>query len=212
MEDDQLVEVMFDRSDQDRLVGGIYLGKVEAVIPGIQAAFVDIGVAKAGFLHVSDLNWDSNESGAKRTNSGGRRRDRRYPAIQDKIKKGQSIIVQVTKEPIGTKGPKLTGQISLPGRFLVYMPGSYHVGVSRKIEDRGERSRLRKLAKEILPDDAGGIIVRTVSEELNRESFQKEFKRLSSRWRKILKKKESLQAPAPLQREASLISLSLIHI
>ena len=70
MEDDQLVEVMFDRSDQDRLVGGIYLGKVEAVIPGIQAAFVDIGVAKAGFLHVSDLNWDSNESGAKRTNSG----------------------------------------------------------------------------------------------------------------------------------------------
>ena len=206
MEDDQLVEVMFDRSDQDRLVGGIYLGKVEAVIPGIQAAFVDIGVAKAGFLHVSDLNWDSNESGAKRTNSGGRRRDRRYPAIQDKIKKGQSIIVQVTKEPIGTKGPKLTGQISLPGRFLVYMPGSYHVGVSRKIEDRGERSRLRKLAKEILPDDAGGIIVRTVSEELNRESFQKEFKRLSSRWRKILKKKESLQAPAPLQREASLIS------
>jgi ribonuclease G len=208
MEDEKLVEVMFDRSDQDRLVGGIYLGKVEAVIPGIQAAFVDIGSGKAGFLHVSDLDWNHDESGETRSKSGRGRRDRRFPAIQDKIKKGQSIIVQVTKEPISTKGPKLTTQISLPGRFLVYMPGSYHVGVSRKIEDRGERSRLRKLAKEVLPQDGdgGGIIVRTVSEELNRETFEKEFKRLSSNWTEILKKKDSLQAPAPLQREASLIS------
>ena len=206
MEDEKLVEVMFDRSDQDRLVGGIYLGKVEAVIPGIQAAFVDIGSAKAGFLHVSDLEWDHDQSGRTGGNTAKGRRDRRFPAIQDRIKKGQSIIVQVTKEPISTKGPKLTSQISLPGRFLVYMPGSYHVGVSRKIEDRSERSRLRKLAKEILPKDGGGIIIRTVSEELNRETFEKEFKRLSSTWEEILKKKETLESPAPLQREASLIS------
>jgi len=114
--------------------------------------------------------------------------------------------VQVTKEPISTKGSRLTAQISLPGRFLVYMPGSSHVGVSRKIEDREERARLRTLAQGILPKDSGGIIVRTVSEELNEDTFRKEFKRLSSSWRKILKKKEGAKAPALLRREAKLIS------
>ena len=141
---------------------------MEAVLPGIQAAFVDIGTEKAGFLHVSDLEMedDDDENGG----GGRRRRDRKYPPIQDHIRKGQEIIVQVTKEPIGTKGPRLTAEISLPGRFLVYMPGSSRVGVSRKIEDREERSRLRKLAKEVLPKDEGGMIVRTVSEELSQNS------------------------------------------
>ena len=206
MEDGQLVEMMLDRADQGRLLGDIYLGKVEAVLPGIQAAFVDIGTDKAGFLHVSDLEMgdDDDENGG---GGGGRnRRDRKYPPIQDHIRKGQEIIVQVTKEPIGTKGPRLTAEISLPGRFLVYMPGSSRVGVSRKIEDREERSRLRKLAKGVLPKDKGGIIVRTVSEELNQETFKKDFKRLSSKWRKILKKREGAKAPSPLHGEAKLIS------
>ena len=204
MEDGQLAEMMLDRADQGRLLGDIYLGKVEAVLPGIQAAFVDIGTEKAGFLHVSDLEMedDDDENGG----GGRRRRDRKYPPIQDHIRKGQEIIVQVTKEPIGTKGPRLTAEISLPGRFLVYMPGSSRVGVSRKIEDREERSRLRKLAKEVLPKDEGGIIVRTVSEELNQETFKKDFKRLSSKWRKILKKREGVKAPSPLHGEAKLIS------
>ncbi len=139
MEDGQLVEMMLDRADQGRLLGDIYLGKVEAVLPGIQAAFVDIGTDKAGFLHVSDLEMgnDDDENGG---GGGGRRgRDRKYPPIQDHIRKGQEIIVQVTKEPISSKGPRLTAEISLPGRFLVYMPGSSRVGVSRKIEDREER-------------------------------------------------------------------------
>ena len=138
LEDRKLVELMFDRPDQDRLVGDIFLGKVEAVLPGIQAAFVDIGTDKAGFLHASDLDngeEDEDENG----NGGGRRRKRREVPIQDLIRQGQEILVQVTKEPIGTKGPRLTTQISLPGRFLVFMPGSGHVGVSKKIEDRGER-------------------------------------------------------------------------
>ncbi len=206
MEDGQLVEMMLARADQGRLLGDIYLGKVEAVLPGIQAAFVDIGTDKAGFLHVSDLDMgdDDDENGG---GGGGRRgRDRKYPPIQDHIRKGQEIIVQVTKEPISTKGPRLTAEISLPGRFLVYMPGSSRVGVSRKIEDREERSRLRKLAKGVLPEDAGGIIVRTVGEELNQETFEKDFKRLSSRWRKILKKREGVKAPSPLHGEAKLIS------
>ena len=204
MEDEQLVELMFDRPDQGRLLGDIYLGKVEAVLPGIQAAFVDIGTDKAGFLHASDLETgdDDEENGG----GGRRRRPKQYPPIQDLIKKGQKVVVQVTKEPISTKGPRLTAQISLPGRFLVYMPGSSHVGVSRKIEDRDERSRLRKLAKSILPKDSGGIIVRTVSEELNEDTFRKEFKRLSANWKKTLKIKEGAKAPALLHREAKLIS------
>ena len=204
MEDEQLVEILFDRPDQGRLLGDIYLGKVEAVLPGIQAAFVDIGTDKAGFLHVSDL-----ETGEEEDDNGGggrRRRPKNYPPIQDLIKKDQKVVVQVTKEPISTKGPRLTAQISLPGRFLVYMPGSSHVGVSRKIEDRDERSRLRKLAKSILPANSGGIIVRTVSEELNEDTFEKEFKRLNAIWKKILKKKEGAKAPALLHREAKLIS------
>ena len=103
MEDEQLGEMMLDRADHDRLLGDIYLGKVEAVLPGIQAAFVDIGTDKAGFLHVSDLEMgdDDDDNGG----GGRRRRDRKYPPIQDHVKKGQEIIVQVTKEPISTKGP-----------------------------------------------------------------------------------------------------------
>ena len=204
MEDGQLVELMFDRPDQARLLGDIYLGKVEAVLPGIQAAFVDIGTDKAGFLHVADLDTGDDEE----ENGGGgrRRRPKKYPPIQDLIKKGQQVVVQVTKEPIGTKGPRLTAEVSLPGRFLVYMPGSSHVGVSRKIEDRDERSRLRKLAKGILPKNSGGIIVRTVSEELNEDTFRKDFKRLSENWKKILKKREGAKAPALLHREAKLVS------
>ncbi len=152
MEDGQLAEMMLDRADQGRMLGDIYLGKVEAVLPGIQAAFVDIGTEKAGFLHVSDLEVGDEDD----ENGGGRRRrDRKYPPIQDSIRKGQEIIVQVTKEPISTKGPRLTAEISLPGRFLVYMPGSSRVGVSRKIEDREERSRLRKLAKGYFPRTRG---------------------------------------------------------
>ncbi len=205
MEDGQLVEIMFDRPDQGRLLGDIYLGKVEAVLPGIQAAFVDIGTEKAGFLHVSDI--DRGEEEDENGGGGGRRRRKRtYPPIQGLVQKGQEVVVQVTKEPIGTKGPRLTAHVSLPGRFLVYMPGSSHVGVSRKIEDREERARLRKLAKSILPKDSGGIIVRTVSEELNQDTFEKEFKRLSSNWRRVLKKKEGVKAPSPLHREAKLIS------
>ncbi len=204
MEDGQLVEMMFDRPDQGRLLGDLYLGRVEAVLPGIQAAFVDIGTDKAGFLHVSDVETgeddDENGRGARR------RRPKKDAGIQELIEKGQQLIVQVTKEAIGTKGPRLTAQVSLPGRFLVYMPGSSHVGVSRKIEDREERARLRKLAKDILPEGGGGVIVRTVSEELNEDTFRKEFKRLSANWRKILKKQEASEAPALLHREAKLIS------
>jgi ribonuclease G len=205
LEDDRLVEIMYDRPDQGRLVGDIFLGRVEAVLPGIQAAFVNIGSEKAGFLHASDLEYEADEDDENGEN-GGRRRNRKEVPIQDVIGQGQDVLVQVTKEPMGTKGPRLTTQISLPGRFLVFMPGSSHIGVSRKIEDRAERARLRKLAKEIVPAGSGGVIVRTVGEELNQVTFEKEFRRLHERWHEIRKKAETAEAPALVHGEAKLVS------
>ncbi|TFH62078.1 MAG: hypothetical protein E4G90_09555, partial [Gemmatimonadales bacterium] len=213
IEDKQLVQIMFDRPDQNRVIGDIFLGRVDAVLPGIQAAFVDIGTEKAGFLHVSDLNFgdeedDDDENG--NGNGGGRGRGRsrptKYPPIQEHVKKGQEILVQVTKEPISTKGPRLTAQISLPGRFLVYMPFSSHVGVSRKIEGRDQRAKLRKMAKQVMPPDSGGMIVRTVGEEVTQERLDKEFRRLNARWEVIQDGDRTKKAPALVHREAKLIS------
>ena len=230
LEDKQLVEIMLDRPDQHRIVGDVYFGRVEAVLPGIQAAFVDIGTDKAGFLHVSDLNYEeieeaktdekgsgknggdaSEADGAKKGGGGGgrgrgRRRPAKYPPIQEHLQKGQTLLVQVTKEPISTKGPRLTAQVSLPGRFLVYMPYSSHTGISRKIEGREQRTRLRKMAKAILPANSGGIIVRTVGEEVTKKKLEHEFGRLRERWLKIDKAAATVQAPALVNREAQLIS------
>jgi ribonuclease G len=209
LEDEVLVELMVERPDSTRIVGDIYLGKVEAVLPGIQAAFVDIGTEKAAFLHVSDVASEDDNGGAEEESgeddeNGSKRRTRRYPPIQELVQKGQDLLVQVTKEPISTKGPRVTAHISLPGRFLVYMPDSDHVGVSRKIEDREERSRLRALAREILPQGAGGIIVRTVGEELTRETFERELKSLLQTWKQIKRKASRVRAPTVVHREAKL--------
>jgi ribonuclease G len=229
MEEGRLVELMLDRADQGRLVGDLYLGKVEAVLPGIQAAFVDIGTEKAGFLHASDLvededdddddepeggngsggvNGNGKESGGGGGGRGGRGRRAKssYPPIQDQLKKGDTLIVQVTKEPISTKGPRLTAQVSLPGRFLVYMPFSTHIGVSRKIDQRDERARLRTMAREVVPAGEAGVIIRTVGEELTREKFEGEFNRLHSAWKKIKRRADSSKAPAKIHGEARLIS------
>ena len=212
LEDDKLVELMFDRPDQGRVVGDIFLGRVEAVLPGIQAAFVDIGTGKAGFLHASDLERDEDEDdedgngGGNGDGNGRGRRPRKHTPIQDQLQKGDEIVVQVTKEPIGTKGPRLTAQVSLPGRFLVYMPYSSHVGVSRKIDDREERRRLKELARDVMPSDDGGVIIRTVGEELTRETFKREFQRLRDTWKKVQRRADSGTAPAEVHREAKLTS------
>ena len=169
LEDDVLVELIVDRPDAARMVGDIYKGRVEAVLPGIQAAFVDIGTEKAAFLHVSDVApWTrttktrspaprptSDDAGNGNGGGGGRGAPRASRRSRTSSRRGRSLLVQVSKEPISTKGPRVTAHISLPGRFLVYMPGSDHVGVSRKIEDREERARLRALAREALPRSRG---------------------------------------------------------
>jgi ribonuclease G len=260
LEDDRLVELLVDRPDHRRTVGDIYLGRVEAVLPGIQAAFVDVGQEKSAFLHASDLlepdeDEDPAEEGdedsegdpgdgsdpppvALEEGSGERRpewrgRDRRrrgrgnggqaernkegetrqreisprraLPNIQDILKKGQTLPVQVTKEPIGTKGCRVTAQISLPGRFLVYMPYASKVGVSRKIESREQRAKLREMVSKLLPKDAGGVIVRTVAEGVTEDHFRREIDSLLALWRKINRKKTFVRrAPALLQRETSL--------
>jgi ribonuclease G len=200
LEDDVLVEFLIERPDAARIVGDIYLGQVQAVLPGIQAAFVEIGTEKAAFLHASDLaEGEDDENG---NGNGGNRRS--APPIQDVVNKGQKLLVQVTKEAISTKGPRVTTQISLPGRFLVLMPQSGHVGVSRKIDDREERSRLRKMAREHLPEDAGGLIIRTAGEELTPSLFKRELKTLLNTWKQIQKKARSAKAPALVHREAGL--------
>jgi ribonuclease G len=204
LEDEVLVELMVDRPDAERIVGDVYLGQVQAVLPGIQAAFVDIGTEKAAFLHVSDVVPEEDEE----DDDDAPPRDRKngnHPPIQDMIEKGQRLLVQVSKEPISTKGPRVTAHISLPGRFLVFMPGSSHIGVSRKIDDREERARLRAMAKEIVPEGVG-VIIRTVGEELTREVFQREFNTLHDTWKKIQKKSKSARPPALIHREAKLTS------
>jgi ribonuclease G len=153
LEDDQLVELLVDRPDARRMVGDIYLGKVEAVLPGIQAAFVNIGTEKSAFLHASDLviadDEESDDENGEDDDANGDDDDEKSarrakaPPIQEQLKRGQEIIAQISKEPISTKGPRVTAQISLAGRFLVYMPFASRVGVSRKIGDRAERQRLR---------------------------------------------------------------------
>ncbi|MBI2072037.1 MAG: Rne/Rng family ribonuclease [Gemmatimonadetes bacterium] len=199
LEDDRLVELLLDRPEIRRIVGNIYRGKVEAVLPGIQAAFVDIGLGKSAFLHASDVIEPEDDDLDEEP--GGK-----LPNIQDLVKRGESILVQVTKEPIGTKGPRVTAQVSLPGRNLVYLPFASKVGVSRKIDDRDERTRLRQMVSKLLPKDSGGVIIRTVAEDLTEDHLRRELKSLMGLWKKINRKATFVRPPALVQREASLTS------
>lgn len=215
IEDDQLVELLVDRPEARRMVGDIYLGKVEAVQPGIQAAFVDIGTEKSAFLHASDLvvpgaedddeeDGEEGEEGEEAEDAPRRSRRAKAPPIQDVIKKGDTLIVQVSKEPISTKGPRVTAEVSLAGRFLVFMPHASRVGVSRKIGDRTERARLREQVEAILPPKSGGVIVRTVGEDATPEAFQRELNTLMATWKRVKKKTTFVRAPVQLHRETSL--------
>jgi ribonuclease G len=215
LEDDELVELLVDRPEARRMVGDIYLGRVEAVLPGIQAAFVDIGTEKSAFLHSSDLVFpeddadrdddaDDTEDDSRDEKDEARGRRSKAPPIQDLLKRGQDIVVQVSKEPISTKGPRVTAQISLAGRFIVYMPFASRVGVSRKIGDRAERQRLREQMQKLLPEDSGGIIVRTVGEDVTEETFEREMSTLMNQWKRIKRKTHFVRAPSLIHRETSL--------
>jgi ribonuclease G len=236
LEDDRLVELLVDRPDARRMVGDIYLGKVEAVLPGIQAAFLNIGTEKSAFLHASDLieadededeepgeadddegDEPANGDGGGDNGHGGRghgggggggggggRFRRKLPNIGDELKRGEARVVQVIKEPISTKGPRVTAQVSLAGRFLVYMPFASKVGVSRKIADRDQRAKLREMVARLVPKDEGGWIIRTVADDLTEETCKREIDHLFGLWKKVQRKAKSVRAPALLQRETSL--------
>ena len=210
LEEDELVELLVERGDKRRHVGDIYKGRVNAVLPGMQAAFVEIGLPKTAFLHASDLaeniadldEFEGEDEDAP-SRGGGRRSRRPVPKIEDHLKKGQEIVVQVTKESIGTKGPRVTQQVSLPGRFTVFMPGVDHSGVSRRIEDRAERSRLKQLVAEYRPKGAG-LIVRTAGEGKGEKEFANDVKYLVRLWEKIEKKTHTSRAPSLIHRELEL--------
>jgi ribonuclease G len=262
VEEGELVEFMVERAATRRLVGDIYLGRVNAILPGIQAAFVDIGYEKAGFLHASDLVPDTEsfemegmdaddddngrrgrgrgrddddhreERGARRDDNrrGGNGRDRggrddrggrgddrgghgrgrenreRPPVqpIEKMLTKGQEVLVQVTKEAIGTKGPRLTTQVSLPGRHVVYMPNSDYLGISRRIESRQERARLRQLISKKKPPNCA-VIARTACEGVEDKQIVADINYLHKLWQEIRRRAEKAQAPELVHEEVGMV-------
>jgi len=271
LEDDQVVEVFIEREHSRGVVGNIYKGRVSKVLPGMQSAFVDLGLDRDAFLYVSDVISPTEEAleedegapaaaepapendlgaradgltnGAPVEGNGalaesadagpptpangtpraqprergdqaqGRRRDRpeRTPStakIEDLLKEGQEVVVQVVKEPLGTKGARITSHLSLPGRFLVYMPTVDHLGVSRKIDSRDERRRLRGIVQRFREQSGlpGGVIIRTAAANRSEEDIVADLSYFQQVWTEILRKRESDRTPAVLFREESLVT------
>lgn len=208
LEDEELVELLIERADSRRIVGNVYKGVVTSVKPGLQAAFIDIGLEKAGFLHASDLvHEDPDDEDLDAPGPGGRRgdrRDRHVPDIARSLKVGEELLVQVTKEQIGSKGPRLTADLSLPGRFLVLMPKGRHIGVSRKIEDRRERVRLKQILQQVRADD-GAYIIRTAAEGVSEDQFRNDVKYLSSLWQQIQAKAGQGAAPCLVHEDVGMV-------
>ena len=190
LEDGVLVEHYVNRSSHQSYVGNVYLGKVQNVLPSMEAAFVDVGKGRNAVLYAGEVNFDV---------SGLEGQPKR---IESALKAGQSVIVQVTKDPVGHKGARLTSQISLPGRYLVYVPGASMTGISRKLPDT-ERNRLKQILKKVMPENAG-VIVRTAAEGAAEEELSRDVSRLAAQWEAIEKKSKTANAPAMLYGEPDL--------
>ncbi len=206
-----IVELLLERRDERSTVGNIYRGKVTRVLPGMQAAFVDIGLDRSAFLHASDISEGeepkaSNPEGGKNGKSGkGKKKPRRDSKvlIQDCVREGASLPVQVSKGPISTKGARVTGEVSLPGRHLVYMPTSDRGGVSRRIEDEKERTRLAKVLKHISPKK-GSLIVRTVAEGISADALAADADYLTETWEEVTARFAERKKPGLLYEELDL--------
>jgi ribonuclease G len=249
LEDDLVAEIFVERERNRGVVGNVYKGRVSKVLPGMQSAFVDLGLERDGFLYVSDVinpaelfdddedddepaerNGERQAGGGQRRGGRGRRDDRpeardgsgapgsaRAPSrpekqqdarIEDLLKEGQEVLVQVAKEPLGTKGARLTSHVTLPGRFLVFMPTVDHIGVSRKIASREERSRLRGIVREFREQHAfnGGVIIRTAAQERSKEDILADLQYFYRIWTDMRQKMDSHRAPAVVYREPSLVA------
>jgi len=211
-----LVELHVKRGSEQELVGNIYLGKVLRVLPGMQAAFINIGIDKPAFLYVTDVyndlrHWEQimlqeeDEENNLETDIHSRMHFIKESDIniEGLLQEGQNILVQVSKEPLGTKGARATSHISLPGRHLVYMPTVDHIGISRRIEDEKERIRLKKLMQKLRSPGAG-FIVRTASERAPKEKLKIEMEFLTKLWGNIQKKRETSSAPSLLHKELTI--------
>jgi ribonuclease G len=253
LEDDLVTEIFIEREHSRGVVGNIYKGRVSKVLPGMQSAFVNLGLERDAFLYVTDVispseaeleddddepaipatPMDGDESAAAAPQSGDtegrlsqnpaqtqsnsgqsrrsdRRREQAAPTakIEDLLKEGQEVVVQVVKEPLGTKGARITSHISLPGRFLVYMPTVEHIGVSRKIDSRDERKRLRGIVQKFKEEHGlvGGVIIRTAASHRSDDDVMADLSYFHQVWTDIQKKRESGRPPAALFREDSLVS------
>ncbi|MGQ9602806.1 MAG: Rne/Rng family ribonuclease [bacterium] len=211
-EDGELVEFMVERAGAHLSVGNIYKAVVTAVLPGMQAAFLDIGYDRSAFLHVSDMaidlgDYEEIEDRLSMTEQEVILSAQKVKGtqIEKVLHKGQQVIVQIAKEPIGTKGPRVSSQISLPGRYVVLVPNTDLIGVSRKIESKEERQRLREIIKEIKPNGMG-VIVRTAGEGMDRRRFETDIRFLINLWMKITKKAKKAKAPCLLYEDLGIIS------
>ncbi|MDF1478751.1 Rne/Rng family ribonuclease [Leifsonia sp. H3M29-4] len=196
LEDGVLVEHYVARSQEASLIGNVYLGRVQNVLPSMEAAFVDIGRGRNAVLYSGEVDWDA----AAENSAEGKNQARR---IELALKPGDRVLVQVTKDPVGHKGARLTSQVSLPGRYLVYVPNGSMSGISRKLPDT-ERARLKKILKEVLPENVG-VIVRTAAEGATEEQLTLDVQRLTNQWAEISRQVETVQAPALLHSEPDLL-------
>jgi len=215
LEDGTLVEFLVDDHKNAGIAGNIYKGRVSKILPGMQAAFVDTGLAKDAFLYVRDIYEDleeyerllspeDEESIGEEIQPRPKSSRRGTLSIEELLQEGQEVLVQVVREPIGTKGARITSHITLPGRYLVYMPTEQQIGVSRKIENEGERARLRQIVEEININNEG-LIVRTAGVGKGKPELQADLEFLRSLWRKIKAKAETLSAPALVQKDLDLV-------
>ena len=201
VENGMLQEAYIERASRKGIVGNIYKGKVVRVLPGMEAAFVDIGLERAAFIHASDVV----SSQSSPSNSGDS--PKTVPDIRTLLREGQSLIVQVTKDPIGTKGARLTTQLSIPSRYLVFMPEVRHVGISQRIEDEAERNRLKTLVEEgaaAHPDVQGGYIIRTAAEAASAEELMADMNYLHHLSQSIHERIDKVQAPGAVYQDLPL--------
>ena len=218
VEDDALVELQVERTEGRPIAGNVYLGRVRTVLPGMQAAFVDLGLERDGFLHADDApgpsrlrpEWEGEESSEDPTSTGEPRPRPPLPRIEERVHEGEEILFQVLKDPLPRKGARITAHLSIPGRLLVLLPGAEHLGISRRLPEEERpplRERLKDLAERLRPP--GGLILRTAGAGAAPEALAGEIRALAATWRSIGERRAAARAPALLFEEAGVIERAL---